>query len=83
MVAAALKFVPLPPASLQVQPPNGRTLVNFDTNFFTDTRPFDRTVTLLGQRVDLHIVPTRSAGGSGTASRWRRPNPGRRTRIST
>ena len=34
----------LPPSQLEVQPPNGRTLVNFDTNFFTDTRPFDRTV---------------------------------------
>ena len=41
-----------------MQPANGRTLVNFETNFFTDTREFDRTVTLLGQRVDLHIVPS-------------------------
>ena len=50
--------IPLPPSELQVQPANGRTLVNFETNFFTDTAPFDRTVTLLGQRVDLHIVPS-------------------------
>jgi hypothetical protein len=58
MVAAALRVIPLPASALQVQPPNGRTLVNFDTNFFTDTREFDRTVTLLGQQVDLHIVPS-------------------------
>ena len=39
MVAAAFaQVLPLPPSTLQVQPPNGRTLVNFDTNFFTDTR---------------------------------------------
>jgi hypothetical protein len=57
-VAAALKRVALPASSLQVQPPNGRTLVNFDTNFYTDTRAFDRTVVLLGQNVDLHIVPS-------------------------
>ena len=33
-------------------------MVNFDTNFFTDTQPFDTSVSLLGQRVDLHIVPS-------------------------
>jgi hypothetical protein len=58
MVAAAFRVLPLPGSVLEIQPPNGRTLVNFDTNFFTDTRAFDRTVTLLGQRVDLHIVPS-------------------------
>ncbi len=58
LVATAFQQIPLPPSELQVQPANGRTLVNFDTNFFTETGPFDRTVTLLGQRVDLHIVPS-------------------------
>jgi hypothetical protein len=58
LVAAALARLPLPPSDLQVQPANGRTLVNFETNFYTDAAPFDRTVTLLGQRVDLHIVPS-------------------------
>ena len=58
-VARALKYVPLPPSTIQVQPPNGRTLVNFDTNFFTANQPFDTSVGLLGQVVDLHIVPTR------------------------
>jgi hypothetical protein len=58
MVAAAFARIPLPASELDVQPPNGRTLVNFDTNFFTTTQPFDTAVTLLGQRVDLHIVPS-------------------------
>lgn len=58
VVAAAFARVPLPPSELLVQPPNGRTLVNFDTNFYTDTAAFDRTLTLLGQQVDLHIVPS-------------------------
>jgi hypothetical protein len=58
LVARALKFVPLPPSSLQVQPPNGRTLVNFETNFFTTTEAFDTAIRLLGRRVDLHIVPS-------------------------
>ena len=57
LVASAMQQIPLPPSELQVQPANGRTLVNFETNFFTDAAPFDRTVTLLGQQVELHIVP--------------------------
>ena len=32
--------------------------MNFETNFFTETVPFDRTVVLLGQQVQLHIVPS-------------------------
>ena len=58
MVAAAMARVPLPPSQIDVQPANGRTLVNFDTNFFTGTRAFDVPLNLLGQRVDLHIVPS-------------------------
>ena len=58
MVGAALARVPLPPSQIEVQPANGRTLVNFNTNFFTGTRAFDVPLNLLGQRVDLHIVPS-------------------------
>ncbi len=58
-VAAAFRELPLPPSELIVQPPNGRTLVNFDTNFYTETEPFDRTIRLFGQRVDLRIWPAR------------------------
>jgi hypothetical protein len=58
MVAAALARVPVPASKIEVQPANGRTLVNFDTNFFTGTRAFDVPLTLLGQRVELHIVPS-------------------------
>ena len=57
-VAAALARMPLPASTVEVQPPHGRTLVNFDTNFYTLTSPLDRTFRLLGQRVDLHIVPS-------------------------
>jgi hypothetical protein len=58
MVAATFKVFPLPVSRVQVEPPNGRTLVNFETNFFTDARPFNATVTLLGRPVDLRIVPS-------------------------
>lgn len=57
MVAAAFRRIPLPESELMVQPPGGRTLVNFDTNFYTEAGEFTRTVTLLGRRVELRIWP--------------------------
>ena len=57
LVAEAFRRVGLPAAELEVQPPRGRTLVNFDTNFFTRQGAFARSVTLLGRRVDLRISP--------------------------
>ena len=59
MVGAAFQRLPLPAADLVIQPPNGRTLVNFDTNFYTEQGEFNRTVTLLGQQVELRIWPER------------------------
>jgi len=58
VVLSALRQTPLPPSELIVQPPNGRTLVNFETNFYTETHPFNRTIRLFGQRVDLRIWPS-------------------------
>jgi len=54
----AFRNLALPASSLEVQPPNGQTLVNFDTNFFTRQGQFTRTVRLLGQRVDLKVWPS-------------------------
>jgi hypothetical protein len=48
-----------PESRIVVQPPQGRTLVNFDTNFFTtNTDPTTQTVTLIGQRVTIEATPT-------------------------
>lgn len=57
LVLRALRRVELPGSRLQVQPPGGETLVNFKTNFFTDSGAFTRSVRLLGRRVDLRIRP--------------------------
>lgn len=67
MVQRALERVRLPEPDLSVQPPGGRTLINFETNFFTAAEPFTETVTLLGRRVDLDISPSqfRWAFGDG------------------
>lgn len=55
LIATAFRRIPLPPSTFSIQPPGGRTLVNFATNFFTEERTLDRSVRLLGQRVDLRI----------------------------
>jgi hypothetical protein len=48
-----------PASPIVVQPPKGRTLVNFDTNFFTtNTQPTTQTVTLIGQQVTIEATPT-------------------------
>ena len=56
-VARAFRRLSLPAAELVVQPPNGRTLVNFETNFFTEQGEFARSVRLLGREVELRIWP--------------------------
>ncbi|NYI99934.1 hypothetical protein HNR19_000633 [Nocardioides thalensis] len=55
MIAQAFRRIPLPASPLIIEPPDGRTLVNFETNFYTEKERLFRSVTLLGQRVDLRI----------------------------
>jgi hypothetical protein len=57
LVRQAFEDTELPQSQLQVQPPNGRTMVNFDTIYFTEREPMTRSVNLLGQPVDLRIYP--------------------------
>jgi len=59
MVERAFRRLSWPASPLVVQPPKGRTLVNFDTNFFTtNSHPTTRTVTLIGQPVTIEATPT-------------------------
>ena len=58
MVAAAFRRIPLPSLRSHSQPAN-KTLINFDTIFFTQAQPLTRNLTLLGQRVRLEIRPSR------------------------
>ncbi len=57
LVLRAFRRIPLPASELVVQPPGGRTLVNFETNFYTERGELTRVVRLLGQRVELRIWP--------------------------
>lgn len=58
MVLNAFRRIPLPSLRSHSQPAN-KTLINFDTIFFTNAQALTRTVTLLGQSVRLEIRPSR------------------------
>ncbi|WP_183098263.1 PKD domain-containing protein [Nocardioides pelophilus] len=79
MVARVLRRIELPASSLHVQPPGGRTLVNFETNFFTtNDQPFTRTVQLLGRAVQLRIWPTSYTWHFGDGESVTTESPGAR-----
>ena len=69
MVLQAFRRIPLPALRSHSQPAN-KTLINFDTIFFTDAEPLTRQLTLLGQRVRLEIAPSRFewVHGDGTSA---------------
>jgi hypothetical protein len=69
MVLEAFRRIPLPSLRSQSQPAD-KTLINFDTIFFTQAEPLTRQVTLLGQQVRLEIVPSRFewVHGDGTTT---------------
>ena len=68
MVLQAFRRIPLPSLRSRTQPAN-KTLINFDTIFFTQAQPLTRRLTLLGQRVRLEIRPSRFewVHGDGTS----------------
>jgi hypothetical protein len=57
-VLRAIRRTELPASLLVIQPPGGKTLVNFDTIFSTEEQPFERTVRPLGHEVVLRIRPS-------------------------
>ncbi len=58
-IRRAFRSLDWPASPLIVQPPGGRTLVNFATNFYTDnTTPRRQSITLLGHRVLIEATPT-------------------------
>ncbi|WP_415090713.1 hypothetical protein [Nocardioides sp.] len=75
-ILRAFRSVPLPASVLQIQPPNGETLVNFETNFLTHADPFDTTLTLLGHRVDFRIKASSFHWHYGDGKEERTAKPG-------
>ena len=64
----------MPALELKVQP-EGRTLVNVETIFYTEPTTLRRTVALLGHQVRLEATPVSYAWvhGDGTTERTSRP----------
>jgi len=57
-VLRAIRRVGLPTPQLSVQPPGGRTLVNFETIFSTDVDGIRRRLTVANIPVDVRIWPS-------------------------
>lgn len=75
-IRRAIREVPMPPLELKIQP-NGKTLVNVETIFYTDPTTLRRTVTLLGRSVRLEATPVKYAWVHGDGSTASTSRPGR------
>ncbi len=76
-MARAFRRIPLPESTLSIQPPGGETLVNLPTVFSTEADAFRRTVTLLGQQVELDISPRTFTWHHGDGTTQTSSEPGR------
>ena len=60
-----------------IQPPDGRTLVNFETNFLTTTtEPTSQTVQLLGHGVEIEATPVNYLWHFGDGTSQEGSDPG-------
>jgi hypothetical protein len=50
--------------------------VNFETNFYAETQPADISIVLLGQQVDLHVVPSHFGWRFGDGESMATDEPG-------
>ena len=82
-VTEEFKAVGWPQADLVIQPPDGRTLVNFPTNFYTTlTDPQTETVDIFGHAVEIEATPASytwhwaQPGESGDAASEQTTDPG-------
>ena len=78
LVISEFKRMDWPASDLVVQPPGGKTLVNFETNFFTlNNQAILKSVTVAGQRVEIRAIPTSYTFHFGDDTRTTTANPGR------
>ena len=76
VVLEALRRLGLPAVRTHTQPED-KTLVNFDTIFYAEPTTFRRTITLLGQQVDVEATPARFTWRPGDGSARTTTTPGR------
>ena len=79
LVAREFRRLDWPQSPTLVQPPGGETLVNLPTIFLTtNTEPTTRTVTLLGQRIEIEATPVRYRWRYGDGTTSTSTSPGHR-----
>jgi hypothetical protein len=78
LIIREFKRITWPSSDLVVQPPGGKTLVNFETNFFTpDNRAIEQEVTVAGRQVAVRAVPTTYLFNFGDETSTSSASPGR------
>jgi hypothetical protein len=76
-VLRAFRRLDWPESELVIEPPDGRTLVNFETNFYTDDDQSQRQrVTLLNQSVLIEATPTTYTWHFGDGTSLETATPG-------
>lgn len=76
MIMSRFKSTPIPTSELIVQPPGGKTLVNFATIFRTEANAFTESFRLLGQSIDLRIAPSSFTWRPGDGTSFSTVTPG-------
>lgn len=75
-ILQAVREIGLPRLDVTIEP-GDTTLVNADTNFYTDPEAFARSIDLLGFDVDLQASPVRYTWIHGDGTRHATAKPGR------
>ena len=75
LVLNAIRRIGLPELTAQTQPAD-KTLVNFATIFFAEPETFTRTLTLLGQQVDVEATPSQFTWHYGDGTSQTTTSPG-------
>jgi len=75
-IRTAFKRIPMKASALHIQPPNGETLVNFESIFYTDPTTIDKRIKILGATVDFHITVARYTWHYGDGHTAQTAGPG-------
>jgi hypothetical protein len=76
LVVREWQAIQIPAATIGINPPDGRTLVNFETIFFTDAGEQSFAVTLLGRSVVIYAVPVEYIWHHGDGTTQTTQSPG-------
>lgn len=78
LILREYKRIEWPASELVIQPPDGKTLVNFETNFYTpDTQAEENEVRLAGRRVTIRAVRASYTFHFGDGTSETTTSPGR------